>query len=107
MRGRPVNLTAVDAFNNLCNYLETSCDQKLYTVKQLHEIMTYLEGPDSQTYDIKYLKLKLEERYGSDVFIVGEAGKPGLFCFKGFVEHVLSDKWSAEISDTRMRLRSW
>jgi len=27
--------------------------------------MTYLAGPDLQTYGMKYLKLKLEERYGS------------------------------------------
>ena len=39
---------------------------------------------------MKYLKLKLEEKYGLDVFIVGEAGRPGLFCFKRFTEHVLT-----------------
>jgi len=63
--GHPVNLAAVSAFSNLCDYLETSCDQKLDTLKQLHETMTYLTGPDSQTYGMKYLKLKLEEWYGS------------------------------------------
>jgi len=63
--GRPVNLATVDAFSNLCDYLKTSCDLKLDTLKQLHETMTYLAGPDLQTYGMKYLKLKLEERYGS------------------------------------------
>jgi len=38
--------------------------------------LTYLAHPGSHTYGMKYLKLKLEEWYGADVFIVGKAGRP-------------------------------
>ena len=103
-RGRPINVAAVDAFNRLCDYLETSCDQKVYTLKELHEQMTCLSGPGAQIYEMRSLKIKLEERYGSNIFMVGQAARPGLFCFKGFAECVLSDKWCTEQSDAEMNM---
>jgi hypothetical protein len=92
-RGRPVNTAAQDAFDSLCDFLETTCDQNLYTIQQLHEQMAFLAGSADNIYSTTTMKLKLEDRYGSQMFTVGHPGKPGMFCFKGFAEQVVSDKW--------------
>ncbi len=80
----------------LCNFLETSCEQTLFTVQQLYEQMSLLAGSDDDIYSTTALKLKLEERYGLHVFVVGQPGK------LGFAVNVLGDKCYSNRADKQM-----
>jgi len=97
--GRPCSYGEQLAFNRLCDALETSCVEKVYTLPQLHTEMISLAGPSGDVYSMTQLKRKLEERYGSDLFVAGQPGRPGVVCFKSFTTHVLSDKWYADRDD--------
>lgn len=91
--GRPVKCDADIAFLKLCDALETCCVQKVYTVTQLHDEMVSLASPGCDVYDVKWLKAKLQDRYGSDLFIGGESGRPGVVCFRKFTTHLLGDEF--------------
>jgi hypothetical protein len=100
--GRPVKHGAQAAFNRLCDALETSCVEKVYTLLQLHAEMVSLAGPGADVYEMTRLKEKLEERYGTDLFVGGQPGRPGVVCFRRFASHVLSDKWYADRDEEGM-----
>ncbi|ESN97424.1 hypothetical protein HELRODRAFT_178217 [Helobdella robusta] len=66
--GRPPHENAAEIFNMICNNFENS-DSELLTVDNLIEEMTLLCDDPSDVYSSRYMKSKLYERYGDDLFI--------------------------------------
>ena len=55
--GRPEDSGMMEAFENICEWLENSADCELYTVSDLHEKMT--QANDGPVYTIMFTLLKV------------------------------------------------
>jgi hypothetical protein len=64
--GRPEVMPAMKAFEQMCYKLETTCEQNVYTMDELHKIMAdlYVGDVDSDLYSLKHVKRLLQEKYG-------------------------------------------
>ena len=62
-RGRSINQDMNDAFEKVCLWLENAADGELYTLKELQKKMSALSNDTKNIYSIKYLRLKLQEKY--------------------------------------------
>ena len=60
--GRSADCDMSSAFNVLCSTLE-SCDNEVYTVSELIELMKLLSGDESSLYSSKYMKRKLQSKF--------------------------------------------
>ena len=91
-KGRPTNEKMLQWFNLLCIWLEVEADGELYTLRELREKMSELaEGDD--VYSIKWLKIKLKERYLQSVYFAEIDGRAYVVCFRDMVSYILNDKW--------------
>ena len=95
--GRPVKSIAQQAFERLCEHLETYCDnEEMYTLEGLRTVMTEWGYRDEDIYGTRSIKNKLKERYGEHMFFAEVRGRKNVLCFKDFASHILSDKWYGE-----------
>ena len=64
-RGRQVNQLAQDAFDKVCDELESTCKRGLYTLQDFRDMMfQILQGQgDENVYSVKYIKHQLENIY--------------------------------------------
>ena len=94
-RGRPQNRMQADNFEKLCQWFERECN--LYTAAELFEKMKeFANNPNdpNQLYaSPQYLKNKLKERYGNQVFFSEFPGKSNVVCFNNNASEVLTDVW--------------
>ena len=82
-------------FNELCEWLEISCDQ-LYSISELHSIMKGMaqrSGHEEEVYSERHFKDKLIERYMDHLTIATVAGKSNVVCFKDMASLIINDKW--------------
>jgi len=84
--GRPESTASKHAFEKLCDRLEMSCEEELYTLDDLFELMKELNPPnnDSDLYSGKHIKNLLVERYGEHIVFVEIKGRKNVICFKNF-----------------------
>ena len=93
-RGRPGVSYAMKAFEDMCYRLETSCEQNMYTLDQLHQLMSDLCTDDSKSelYSVKHVKRLLQDRYGDSIVFAEVNGRRNVVCFKDVCHLILSDK---------------
>jgi len=96
--GRPEHSAAMQAFERMCYKLETSCERSLYTLQDLHKLMTELSGTDidAELYSVKYTKFLLKERYGKRIDIAEVPGRGNVVCFHDLASLIISDKWASD-----------
>ena len=62
--GRPVHSTRITALNEVCEWMESEAE--LYTLQEVHDKMAERAGTED-LYSKKWLKTKIQERYGNHV----------------------------------------
>jgi hypothetical protein len=94
--GRPENQMVVDTFENLCDWLEITCEDKLYTVS---ELMQHMEEYSKikyncsieNIYSSRHLKHKV--RYGDNMCFAEFEGRKKVVCFSNLCAWIVNDKW--------------
>ena len=90
--GRQVNTNSMQFFDQLCDYIE--CQAEVYSLRELHEKMVELaNGNDEMVYSVKWLKVKLSDKYGDHVQFCEKDGKCNVVCFRDMVNYIINDKW--------------
>jgi hypothetical protein len=106
-RPRSVADLKEQAFNNLCNWLEVSCDQ-LYSVSELHGIMIGMSDSSDDVYTLKHFRDKLLAKYNDCIVLSQISGKNDVVCFRDMASHILNDRWYAsrqsDISEESCRI---
>ena len=72
--GRKTDDNKLNAFLQLCNWLDQECDLELYSVGELHRVMETIAGT-SDVYHKRYLKQKLIDHYKGQLFFGEVNGK--------------------------------
>jgi hypothetical protein len=85
-RGRPLDSAKEDAFNKMCEWLETT-DRDLLTLAELNESAKTVSGLDCM-YSEKWLQSKLLERYGSSIFFADVNGRKNVICWRNIWLHL-------------------
>jgi len=104
--GRPEDGLMVDAFENTCEWLESSCEDQLYTFDELRQYMlkyvtdkyetdTY-ETLEDSVYSMKHLKDKLKSKYGDNVYFAEVSGRKNVLCFRNLCSFLINDKWYSD-----------
>ena len=87
---RPQNNIQQCNFEILCKWLET--EGELYSLLELHDKMKELANSD-EVYTRKWLKTKLKNKYGEEIFFAELQGKTDVVCFRDSAEFIINDKW--------------
>ena len=74
----------------LCEWLEG--EGEFYSISELHDKMKELGQSDS-VYSPKWLKKKLQMKYGDMIFISEIEGKSDVVCFKESASFLIDDQW--------------
>ena len=93
--GRSPDSVAAEVFGILCSQLECE-DCELYTLHELVEQMQSLCDSSCSAYSAKYMKQKLQERYGDELFFADIFGRKNVVCFKNMAQRIITDKWYAD-----------
>ncbi|KAK3918563.1 Phenylalanine--tRNA ligase alpha subunit, partial [Frankliniella fusca] len=89
-KGRPKDAAKVDAFLNLCSYLEQN-EECQFTLPDLYSRMGNSE--DSHCYGAKHLQRLLTEKYKGGIKFFPRQGQSTLCCFSGTANKILTDAW--------------
>ena len=90
----------------MCAFFEDNDEEQL-TVTDLAKKMTeYLVEGDSATYSNKWLKYKLEEKYGDSLFIAECEGLPNIVTFREKTRKILRDYFSIQENDEEAQKRA-
>ena len=81
-----------EAFEQLCDLLESSCENDLFSIDQLHQRITDIMQSE-QVYSKKHLQWKREERYGKYIFF-GKGNN--VIGFTDICSFLINDKWHNE-----------
>ena len=55
--------------------------------------MEFAEGDKEKVYTAKWLKIKLEKKYGEYLYFIQKPGKVDLLCFTDMASYIIDDKW--------------
>lgn len=97
--GRPEDVKLSKAFDDLCEWLEGSCE--LLTLDDLRQYMlqyftdTGLVHMSDAAYSTKHLKLKLQERYGQHIYFAEMRGRKNVVCFHDLCSFIITNEWQA------------
>lgn len=95
--GRPLDNDKLHAFDQLCDWLEsTDCD--LLTLEELIEKSKSFTDIKA-AYSEKYLKCKLQERYGNRIFFAEVNGRRNVICWRNMALFIVNEKWYADRRD--------
>ena len=89
-RGRPLDSTRTENSQRVCQWIEEEGDSELYTLSEVHSKMEELSG-GSECDSKKYLKDKLIEYYGDQIYFAERPGRPNILCFKDMAAWILAD----------------
>lgn len=93
-RGRPVDAGKNEAFEKMCEWLETTdCD--LLTLSDLIEKAKCLSGLQ-ETYCEDWIKSKLLQRYGTRIFFAEVNGRRNVVCWRNMASFIINEKWYAD-----------
>lgn len=96
MKGRPIDIAKFNEFDKLCKWLEQQTE--LTSLQDLHEEMVKGAG-NSDIYTKKWLKEKLKEKYGDDLFFAEMSGRSNVIVFTNNVGKILNNKWYEKRND--------
>ena len=65
---------------------------EVYSLLELHDKMKELANSD-EVYTRKWLKTKLKNKYGEEIFFAELQGKTDVVCFRDSAEFIINDKW--------------
>ena len=88
-------MEALQSFVRLCENLEGECENELYTLSELFDIMVDLDkacNEDSSTYGKAYLKELLQRRYGEHIYFVPRPGRDDVVGFRNYCELLWHNK---------------
>jgi len=90
--------SAMKAFEVMCYKLETTCEKNMFTLQDLHDLMTGLCDGDTEKdlYSVKHMKRLLQERYGQSIVFAEIGGRKNVVCFRNLCNLIVSDKWHSE-----------
>jgi hypothetical protein len=97
-RRRPHKENAMHLFDILCNKLENECENEMFTLSQLHDMMLNMAETDEDpaVYSKDYLKQLLKSRYGTHIYFTSKAGRDDVVGFSNFCDLVLHDKFFSD-----------
>jgi len=79
----------IDDFHKLCTWQERSSD--LYSISELHEIMTELAVCDACVYCEKHMQHLLLQKYAGSMRLSQHAGKQNVVCFDHTASKILTE----------------
>ncbi|XP_073423248.1 uncharacterized protein [Dendrobates tinctorius] len=104
--GRLMNMDQEQAFLRMCAFLEDNDEEQL-TVTDLAKKMTeYLLEGDSAAYSNRWLRYRLEERYGDSLFIAECEGLPNIVTFREKTRIILRDYFRSQETDEEAQKRA-
>ena len=68
---------------------------ELYTVNELIDLIKSLVADDSHVYAFPYMKQKLQERFGDNIFSTYIYGRSNVVCFRDVAHRIITDNWYA------------
>ena len=82
----------------MCYQLETTCKQNIYSLEELHNMMSDFcaDEDKSELYSVKHIKRLLQDRYGDSIVFAEVNGRRNVVCFTDVCHVILSDKWYQE-----------
>ena len=91
--GRQANKESADYFNKLCSYIEP--ETEVHSLQELQAKMIEIVGGENEykVYSTKWLKTKLQQKYGDHVFYSEVNGKSNVVCFRNMANTTINDKW--------------
>ena len=92
--GRPQKKDAMCAFERLCDKLESECENEMYTLHQLHDMMSADDIDD--VYSREYLKELLQNKYGNHIYFASRPGRDDVVGFSNFCDLVLHNKFFSD-----------
>ena len=97
-RGRPHQEDAMNVFEKLCDKLERECENEMYTLSQLHDLMFDMSEnkSDLTVYSKVYLKELLQKRYGDHIYFASRTGRDDVVGFSNFCDLVLHNKFFSD-----------
>jgi len=97
-RGRPPKKDAVRAFECLCDKLESECENEMYTLNDLYDMMCGMaENSDkSSLYTKEYMKELLQNRYDRHIYFASRPGRDDVVGFSHFCDLLLHNKFFAD-----------
>ena len=92
-RGRRVNQLAQDAFNKVCDKLESTCERGLYTLQDFSDMMCEIlqSQGDENVYSVKHIKRQLEKNMENICSLLNFWDVKMIVCFRDFCNHSDSD----------------
>ena len=81
-RGRTSNTSSIEGLEKSCSYLES--ENELFTFADLHQNLKEFAETDD-VFVPKYIKQKLMDRYGDQIFFAEIDGRKNVVCFRGVV----------------------
>jgi len=86
-RGRLVNQLAQDAFNKVCDKLESTCERGLYTLQDFSDMMCEIlqNQGDENVYSVKHIKRQLEKNM-ENMFFAEFLGRKNDCVFSRFLQ---------------------
>ena len=93
----------MNAFESLCDTLESECDNEMYTLSNLHDMMCDLvdSQEESRVYGKEYLKNLLKSKYGSHIYFASRPGRDDVVGFSNFCDLLLHDKFFSEKNEDK------
>ena len=91
--GRKVDDERLTLLNELCEWLDQEMEHNLFTLDQLYKKMLSLDkSPDkSLAYTKRYLKSKLLERYGDEIYFTSQERRADVLCFKDATANIIRE----------------
>ena len=65
-------------------------------MSEIYSKMIELVGENNDVYPKRWLKTKLQIKYGEHIMLAEASGKPNIVCFKNMTESIVNDKWFSE-----------
>ena len=65
-------------------------------MSEIYSKMIELVGENNDVYPKRWLKTKLQIKYGEHIMFAEASGKPNIVCFKNMTEFTVNDKWFSE-----------
>jgi len=84
--GRRADPDMTEAFEYLCDLLESNCENTLYS---LEELRSHMFTVSSTVYSNKQLNRKLLEKYGSHIVFSEVSGRPDVICFRDMCSYFM------------------
>lgn len=95
--GRCPNKSKMAAFDRLCQHLDGLCEDDVYTLDEVHDMMGQLAQEygdlEPDIFGKKHMQTLLMSRYGEDVTFADKLGRKTVVSFKDTTKHIINQEW--------------